>query len=163
MNEQATLHVSNSNQQRTHIIHKVLVVLGMMTLMGGSLTGVMTYINLGYSQTFITDWISSFFLAAVTVMPAGFVLMALLTAVIAKIAPNTNAKTRDVAVGICMAILMESSMAFTTTLKNIGLADSSEFFSHWLKSFLSVLPVALTLMVIVSVTIKPKIEKILKG
>ncbi|WP_197495575.1 hypothetical protein [Shewanella sp. UCD-FRSSP16_17] len=42
-------------QQKASIIVKILTVMGMMSLMGGTLTGFMTYMNLGLSDTFFAD------------------------------------------------------------------------------------------------------------
>ena len=78
MNAQSVISIPHSSPKQTPIIYKIIVVFAMMTVMGGSLIGLMTYINLGYSDTFFRDWFVSFLIAAVTVMPAGFILMAFL-------------------------------------------------------------------------------------
>lgn len=158
--------------KQTHIVFKILVVLSMMTLMGSTLTGVMTYINTGFTDTFFTTWLSAFTLAALTVMPAGFTLMILLSKTVEKLAPNLTEKKKNLIVGICMALIMESSLALTTTINTLGanniwtdasLLPSTEFLAIWINAVIHALPVALTLMVIVSATIKPKIERFLKS
>lgn len=149
--------------KKTPLTQKILVVLGMMTLMGGTITGVMTYLNVGFIDTFFTDWLSSFLTAAVTIIPMGFAIMALLTKGAEKLLPNMAPKISDILVGIAMALIMESGMAFTTALNNIGLKDKAAFFSAWLDGLLGALPVALVLIAIISMTIKPKVEKFLKS
>ncbi|GGB62486.1 DUF2798 domain-containing protein [Shewanella inventionis] len=163
MHSQPILPIPSISATKTPIIYKVAVVLAMMTFMGGSLIGVMTYINLGYSDTFFYDWLMSFLFAAVTVMPAGFILMALLTHFVEKWLPNTNEKKRNIIVGLFMAITMESAMALSTAINNIGFSSQASLFNHWLEALLAALPLGLTLMIITSLTIKPKIERFLKS
>ena len=151
------------HQAKTPLYQKVLVVLCMMTLMGGTLTGVMTYMNLGYTETFFADWSSSFLLAATTVMPLGFLLMALLTKLSHALLPNTHDVKRNLLVGVSMALIMESGMAFTTAINNVGFEQQGVFYQAWLDAVLAALPVALTLMLIISTTVKPKIERFLKS
>ncbi|WP_028022392.1 DUF2798 domain-containing protein [Enterovibrio calviensis] len=150
-------------QTKTPLYQKVLVVLCMMTVMGGSLTSVMTYINLGFTETFFTDWGSSFLLAAITVMPVGFLLMVLLTKLSHALLPNTRELKRNLLVGVSMALIMESGMAFTTAMNNVGFEGKGVFFDAWLDGVLAALPVALTLMLIISTTVKPKIERFMKS
>ncbi|MDO6541993.1 DUF2798 domain-containing protein [Photobacterium sanguinicancri] len=53
-----------------------------------------------------------------------------------------------------MALIMESAMALSTVLNNVGMAtNSSELFTAWLNGLLAALPIALTLMVTISMTI----------
>lgn len=163
MDKKSLVSEPKSQTEKTPLIQKILVVLGMMTLMGGTLTGVMTYLNLGFTDTFFKDWISSFLTAAVTIIPLGFAIMAFLTKKAEKLLPNMSVKARDSLVGILMALIMESGMAFSTAFNNIGLKDKAVFFSAWLDALLGALPVALVMMAIISMTIKPKVEKFLKS
>ncbi|GIU54125.1 MULTISPECIES: DUF2798 domain-containing protein [Shewanella] len=158
--EIVTLKPTNN---KTPLIYKVLTVLGMMTLMGGTLTGVMTFLNLGYSDSFFSDWLSAFLLAAVTVMPAGFTMMALLTKLVEILMLNSGEKLKNTLIGISMALIMESGIALSTTYNNLGVTNSETFFTAWFNTLVTALPFALTIMVIVSLTIKPKVEAILKG
>ena len=148
--------------KKTPLLYKVLLILTMMTVIGGLLTGVMTYMNVGYSDTFFHDW-SRALLAAFAIMPIGFLLMGLITKTISQMLPNTQAYKRNLITGILMACIMESMLAFSTAAKTIGFADQAAFLNGWLEGFLVALPVGLTLMVIMSMTIKPKIEAFLKS
>ena len=163
MDGQTAIYTSFSEPPKTPMAYKVLVVMGMMTLMGGTLTGVMTYLNLGYGDTFFTDWLRSFLTAAVTVMPIGFMMIALITQVVGKLLPNASENRRNLVIGVAVACIMESGMAFATTLNNLGFANKTEFFAGWLEGVLGALPVALALMIITSMTIKPKVEQILNN
>ncbi|MGE6439852.1 hypothetical protein ACQKDA_14670, partial [Psychrobacter sp. NPDC078370] len=46
----------NDGIKKTPLLYKVLLILALMTVIGGLLTGVMTYMNIGYSDTFLVDW-----------------------------------------------------------------------------------------------------------
>ncbi|GGQ14771.1 hypothetical protein GCM10009411_14090 [Shewanella litoralis] len=155
MHAQPVMPLTQVDSTKTPIIYKVLVVFAMMTFMGGSLIGLMTYINTGYSETFFNDWLTSFLFAAVTVMPAGFILMTLLTQIVEKWLPDTSEKKRNIIIGLFMAVTMESAMALSTSINNIGFNSYSALFSHWLDALLAALPLGLTLMIITSLTIKP--------
>jgi len=92
--------------QPTPLIYKVLVILTMMGLIGGLLTAVMTYVNVGYSDTFLTDWMSSL-LFAYAVMPVGFVLMGLFSTLVNRLLPGRGEATRNLVTGVIMACVME--------------------------------------------------------
>ena len=148
--------------KKTPLLYKILLILAMMTVIGGLLIGVMTYMNVGYSNTFFHDW-SRALLAAFAIMPIGILLMGLLTKTINQMLPNTQAYKRNLITGVLMACIMESMLAFSTAAKTIGFADQATFLNGWLQGFLVALPVGLTLMIIISMTIKPKIEAFLKS
>lgn len=163
MNDSAVDNKKTAEQEKTPIIQKVIVMLGMVSLMGGTITGTMTYLNLGFTDTFFKDWATNFFTALVTVIPLGFIMMTLLAKGAEKLLPNMAAKARDALVGVIMALIMESGMAFTSAYNNVGLDNQSKFLTAWIDGVLSALPVALVLMITVSITIKPKAEKFLKS
>lgn len=162
MTTQTAVPNSMPSEKKAPLIQKILIVAGMVSLMAGSLTGVMTYMNVGVTESFMTDWLSSFLSAAV-VMPFGFIFMGIITALIEKQMPNTSERRRNLITGVIMAVVMESIMAFATAFNNIGFAQPSEFFSGWLNGFMAALPLGLTLVITISMTIKPKIERILKS
>lgn len=162
MERQATMLNSMPDTKKTPIHHKILLILAMMSFMGGSLTAVMTYINAGYSDTFLSDWWWSF-LAALTIMPIGFIMMGLMTKLVAKVIPKAHETLRNLLTGIIMAIIMESLMAFASAMSIIGFTDKSAFVIGWFNAFIAALPLGLTLIIIISMTVKPKIEQFLKS
>jgi hypothetical protein len=147
----------------TPLYKKILVMMGMMSLMAGTLTGVMTYMNVGLSDAFYGQWLRAFSTAAFVMAPLGFSTMTVLTKLMEKWLPNAADSKRNIIIGLIMAVFMESMMAFTTAATTIGFADSNALFSGWLSGFLAALPVGLALMVLVSTTIKPKVERFLKS
>ena len=152
----------NTNGKKTPLLHKVLVVLAIMTVMGGLLTGIMTYMNVGYTSSFFVDW-SKALLSAFAVMPIGILLIGLITKGVNRLLPDMKAHKRNLIVGVLMACAMESMLAFSTATNTIGFSDTAAFLHGWLVGFLAALPVGVTLMIIISLTIKPKIETFLKS
>ncbi|MEZ9887147.1 DUF2798 domain-containing protein [Vibrio breoganii] len=163
MNAIAAMPIANSEEKRTPLFLKVLAMMGMMTLMGGSITGLMAYLNQGYSELFYAQWIRAFLTAAVTVMPLGFAFMALLTKLAERLFPSSSEKVRNISIGLIMALVMESGMAFSTAVNSVGIADTSMLMSTWLDTLIRALPLALLLMAVVSATLKPKVERFLKN
>lgn len=163
MTLQATIETTSTPAKKTPLIYKILVIAGLMTMMGGTLTGVMTYVNVGYTSTFYLDWLTSFLTTVVVMMPSGFIFMMLISKLVSWVIPSKGEKTQNFVVGILMACVMESVMAFTTAANNIGFAQASEFFSAWLTGFAAALPIGLTIAVVMSMTLKPKLEKFIKS
>ncbi|GAL33376.1 hypothetical protein JCM19240_2072 [Vibrio maritimus] len=168
MTIQATLSPLESNasletNKKTPFLLKVLVMVSMMSLIGGSLTAVMTYMTVGFGGSFVQQWLSSFALAALVMMPVGMGMMTLMTKLIGTLMPEKSDHTRNLVVGVIMAVVMESIMAFVTAANTIGFSTTSEFASGWFNGFIAALPVGLTIMTVMSLTVKPKIEKFLKS
>ncbi|MCM2680306.1 DUF2798 domain-containing protein [Echinimonas agarilytica] len=163
MTSQVTLATPLPAQTRTPLIYKVLLMMILMMLIGGTLTGIMTYMNVGLTNTFYADWVSSFITAALFLMPAGLVLMTLFTKLAHRVLPHASETQKNVLVGLAMAIHMELIMAFATAANNIGFTDMAVFSQAWLKGFVVALPFALTMMMMMTLTIKPKIERFLKS
>ncbi|SHI19113.1 DUF2798 domain-containing protein [Ferrimonas marina] len=163
MSAQLALPVEGVEPHKTPLYLKVLVVAAMMSLMGGTLTGVMTYVNLGYNAQFFSAWGSAFLVTALVMMPAGAIAMTGLTKLAAVALPKAGENRRNALVGLCMAVVMESLMAFTTATRNVGFADTAAFTDAWRSGFIAALPVGLMLMMIISLTIKPKLEAFLKS
>ena len=163
MTIQATLTPTLPEQKGTPVLYKVLVMMSLMLTIGGSLTAVMTYMNVGFGEAFIGNWFSSLALAVVIMMPIGMVMMTLVTKLVAKVLPNYGEKSRNLVVGLIMAFIMEYIMAFVTAANNIGFSDTSAFTSGWFNGFIAALPIGLTIMVVMSMTVKPKLERFMKS
>ena len=50
-----------------------------------------------------------------------------------------------------------------TAANNIGFSDTSAFTSGWFNGFIAALPIGLTIMVVMSMTVKPKLERFMKS
>ncbi len=53
----ATLTPTLPEQKATPVLHKFLVMMSLMLTIGGSLTAVMTYMNVGFGEEFISNWL----------------------------------------------------------------------------------------------------------
>ncbi len=143
------------------LLKKIFVMIGMMTLIGGTFTAIMTYVNIGFTDDFFTKWSESLFFAVIFMMPLGGVFMFLSNKFIKFIFPNLRYILQNILVGICMALCMESIMAISTTVSIIGYPNFDLFSSFWLKSYLAALPFALVFSPIMTIVIKPRIENFL--
>ncbi|MDN2662537.1 DUF2798 domain-containing protein [Psychromonas sp. 14N.309.X.WAT.B.A12] len=162
------LELLNQNEQtgltatKTPLSHKVFVILCLLGFFTGTLTAIMTYMNLGYTEHFLMDWFSSF-LSSLLVIPIGFLVMAVITKLINQKYPLLSELQRNLITGTIMAVIMEAVMSCSTAINNIGLADLGNFYQGWLAGYLGSLPVGLAIMVIMSLTIKPKIEAFIRS
>ncbi|MEZ9894739.1 DUF2798 domain-containing protein [Vibrio lentus] len=163
MTIQAALTPTLPEQKGTPVLYKIMVMMSLMLTIGGSLTAVMTYMNVGFGEAFIGKWLSSLALVVVIMMPIGMVMMTLVTKLVAKVLPNYGEKARNLVVGLIMAFIMESIMALVTAANNIGFSDTSAFTSGWFNGFIAALPIGLTIMVVMSMTVKPKLERFMKS
>lgn len=143
------------------LLKKILVMIGMMIIIGGVFTAIMTYVNMGFTDDFFTMWSKSLFFAVVFMMPLGGIIMFLSGKFIKFIFPNLKQILQNILVGVCIALCMESIMAISTTINIIGYPSFELFSSFWLKSYLAALPFALIFSPIMTIIIKPRIEKFL--
>lgn len=151
--------VESELKQKTPVIQKIVVVLSLMIIVGGTLTGIMTYANMGFTATFFSDWLTAFGFTAVIMMPAGILLTIVVGRLINAVIPNAAQSTHNIAVGIVMALSMESVMAATTAANNIGFSNPTIFFDAWFTGYIVALPFGLLMALTMSLTIKPKLEK----
>ena len=143
------------------LLKKIFVMVGVMTFIGGVFTAIMTYVNIGFTDQFFQMWSKSLFFAIVFMMPLGGIIMFFSNKFIRFIFPNLRYILQNILVGICIALSMESIMAISTTINIIGYSSFDMFSSFWLKSYLAALPFALVFSPIMTVFIKPKIDKFL--
>jgi hypothetical protein len=162
MNDAVNTSLILPASRKTPLGQKVLIIFAMMTLMAGLLTAVMTYVNIGFSEAFLRVWRNAL-LSAYVIMPLGILLMALFTKLTNQLMPRVSKHGKNMVVGGLMALTMESLLAFSTAANTLGFTNYHSFFTAWLDGFLAALPVGLTLMIISSMTIKPKIENFLKS
>ena len=143
------------------LYQKILVIACLMTFVSGSLTGIMTYINVGYRESFWLDWLSSFAIAALVMAPAGFLFMILISKLVQRTLPNAHKTLQQVLTGVGMAFVMESILAVSTTANLTGFSDTAAFFTAWQHAFLAALPFGLCIGLSMSLLLKPKLENFL--
>ncbi|ABG38817.1 hypothetical protein Patl_0285 [Paraglaciecola sp. T6c] len=142
-------------------LKKILLVAAMVTLVGGTFTGIMTYSNIGFSDDFSRQWTFSFMQAVCVIFPMGVLIMWTMHKVVEAFFGRLSSLHKNLIFGFGMALSMEAVMALSTTYRNIGLGDWQQFSQAFLASYLMVLPVALVLSPIMTLLIKPKMEAFL--
>jgi len=150
---------ANINSMKRPLYQKILVIAALMTTVGGTLTGIMTYMNVGITDTFLRDWFSSFAVAILIMVPAGFLFMTLMTKLVQLVIPNSKKVYQQLVSGLLMAFIMESLLASSTTATTIGFIDKTAFISAWGQAFIAALPFGLLMAVTMSLFIKPKLEQ----
>ena len=163
MNTPALVNSALVEPKKTPIIYKIMVMVSIIVFVGGSLTGIMTYTNVGITEHLYMDWFTSFLSAVLVMAPVGLAMTALMNALVAKLLPKASELKRNLVISVFMALTMESLMAFVTATNNIGYADMRLFLNGWAEGLLAALPIGLTIMLIMSVTVKPKLERFLKS
>lgn len=142
-------------------LKKILLVAAMVTLVGGTFTGIMTYSNIGFSDAFASQWAFSFMQAVCVIFPMGMFIMWVMHNVVEAFFGRLSSLHKNLIFSLGMALSMEAIMALSTTYRNIGLGDWQQFSQAFLASYLMVLPVALVLSPIMTLFIKPKMEAFL--
>lgn len=159
MTEQNFNSENNHRSSKRPLVQKILVVVAMMTTIGGTLTGIMTFANVGLTATFVHDWLSSFGFAIVVMMPSGFALMMVINKLADALFPTATKTQRNIIVGISMAFVMESIMSAVTAANNIGFTDISIFINAWFKGFVVALPLGMIMSIVMAFSLKPKLER----
>ena len=85
MSTPVTVNLALVEPKKTPLIYKILVMVSIITLIGGTLTGIMTYVNVGVTEHFYADWFTSFISAVLVMAPVGFVMMTLIHTLVAKL------------------------------------------------------------------------------
>ena len=85
MSTPVTVNPALVEPKKTPLIYKILVIMSVITLIGGTLTGIMTYVNVGVTEHFYADWFTSFISAVLVMAPIGFVMMTLMHKLVAKL------------------------------------------------------------------------------
>ncbi|ODB37542.1 hypothetical protein BB427_13085 [Pseudoalteromonas sp. BMB] len=142
-----------------NLVKKVLVAAPMVVALVGILTFVMTYQNIGFTNRFVEQWLTSTLLSATTITPIGFVIVMVISKVAESLMPNTAKIFKNTVIGISMAIIMEGIMAAVTTINNVPYRSMSEFINTWFHAFTTALPVGLLISVFMTLTVKPRLER----
>ena len=137
---------------------KILIIFSIVAVIGGTLTFVMTWNNLGFGDGFLRAWLSSFALCVICIAPIGGVIAMLINKILRAVLPDISTVQMNVIFGLCMAVIMESIMAVVTTINLNDFSDWHHFLSMWIASLLTALPIGIFFSIILSLIIKPKLE-----
>jgi hypothetical protein len=138
-------------------VQKIGVIAGLVIIIGGFLTLLMTWKNLGFSDGFMGAWLSSFALCVLCIAPIGGVIALVINRLVNLLFPRLSSVKRNIVFGLLMAALMESIMAVVTTVNLHGFMMLKEFVGFWVATFVSALPAGLVISVLMSLVIKPKL------
>lgn len=151
--------MSYPSDKQTPVLHKLLVITSVISVMAGTITGIMTYVNLGYGPDFFANWFSSLVLAVCILVPAGYVVMTSINWVVARLFTALSDFNKNLIVGVLMAVAMESIMALSTAANTIGFGDIAAYISACISGFVTALPVGVAMSLIMTLTVKPRLEK----
>ncbi len=142
-------------------LKKLSIMVSMITLIGGTFIGIMTYINIGFTPEYFSTWIRSLLFAVLIMMPLGGIIMFISNKLVKLIFSNLKEIFQNIILGIFMALCMEAIMAISTSINILGLSNLDSFLDVWLKSYLAALPLALFFSPIMTIFIKPKLDRYL--
>ncbi|XQW84023.1 DUF2798 domain-containing protein [Thalassotalea piscium] len=132
----------------------------MLTLIG-TITGIMTFVNLSPEQNFTNAWLTSFAFAFMVMLPAGGLLFAVINKLINHFFSHLAHIQKKLLQGVLMAVVMEGIMATITTAMNHDFIALTHFFTLFINSFLYALPVGLTFACLMTLVLQPKLERLL--
>jgi hypothetical protein len=135
---------------------RLLPLFTVMPVIAFILSGVITWINLGWVDGFAARWLLAF-LTALPVLPLGLITLLTLERVLRprlRFLPNVMA---GVVLALCTATIMETLMASAVTLSNHGLGP--DFASQWATAFWRSLPVGVVIGLLMTFVIKPRIAR----
>jgi hypothetical protein len=120
------------------------------------LSGVITWLNLGWVDGFVGRWMMAFGIA-LPVLPLGLLTLVTLERLLG---PRLSVWPRvpgQVALALCAAVIMEFLMASAVTLSNQGL--TAAFPGQWSSAFLRSLPVGVVISLLMGFLIKPRLAR----
>lgn len=136
---------------------KVGIIASLVVVIGGTLTFLMTWQNVGFSDDFITAWLSSLALCVLCIAPIGGVIAFLINRAITAMLPTLSESLTNIVFGLVMAVIMESIMAVVTTINLHGLAVLGDLGGVWFSTFITALPVGIVFSIIISLIVKPRL------
>ncbi len=128
-----------------------------LLVVGLLLSGVITWINLGWREDFFSRWMRAF-AVALPVMPIGILLMARVGRQLALWWPDAPVVALRLLLALVTAVVMESLMATVVTLVNRGLTEA--FAQQWSQAFVQSLPVGLWVGLTMAFVVRPWIERL---
>ncbi|MDF2179705.1 DUF2798 domain-containing protein [Aliiglaciecola sp. CAU 1673] len=145
------------------LVKKLMVLIPLVLVLIGILTFAMTYKNIGFSDRFFEQWLTSTVWSAATMAPLGFLMIAIVSKLVSISLPSASEFMQNTTIGVLMAVIMEAAMALVTTVNNVGMASLTELMGHWWPAFIVALPVGLLISVFMSLVIKPRLERFLES
>ena len=156
-NMKENIHKPTQREKRP-LYQKFLLLGSLLIAVFGTLTGLMTYINIGFIDTFFINWFTSFIIAILVMIPTGLLFIHVIERLIELLVPHTNPFKKQLITGVSMALVMETVMSASTATNTVGYANATVFLTAWGQSFITALPLGLCIGVIMSTVLKPKLK-----
>ncbi|WP_165602646.1 DUF2798 domain-containing protein [Candidatus Terasakiella magnetica] len=150
-------------EKKIPVYKKVIVVLSVMATIAGTLTGIMTWANLGFSDAFLAKWGQSFGMAMTVMMPIAIVLIGIFSKIIARAFPNMRPLPQAIIVGVIASIVMQSIMALLTSFNAVGLEVWADYRAGVINAFITAFPYGLIMALIMTTIIKPRLLAYVKS
>lgn len=138
-------------------LRAILPPLLILPTIGLLLSGVITWINIGFAADFQTRWMHGF-LSALPAMVVAFAFMAVLDRAVQRAFARQSAVVRKLLLAACTALMMECLLATAVTLSNRGMAPG--FAAAWISALLKSLPVGLCVSLLMGFVIKPHLDRL---
>lgn len=138
-------------------VQKVSIIASLVIAMGGTLTFLMTWRNVGFADQFMGLWLSSFALCVLCIAPIGGIISYLVHRFVNAVLPALSSMQQNIVFGLIMAIIMESIMAAVTTVNLHGFLERGAFLNSWTATLMSALPAGIVFSILMSIVIKPKL------
>jgi hypothetical protein len=120
------------------------------------LSGVITWINLGWVDGFVGRWLKAF-ATALPVLPLGLITLMALERVLGPRLQSLPRVVAGVVLALCTASVMETLMAGVVTLSNQGVQP--DFLAQWAAAFWRSLPVGVLVGLLMTFVIKPRMAR----
>lgn len=127
----------------------------------GTLTAIMSYVNLLPSQDFLTTWLTAFSFAFIIILPLGIVMFFSINKLIGRLFPSLSSIQKKIFQGFLMAVIMELILAVVTTFINHGYQHASHFLDIVFNSFIYAIPVGVTFSLLMTLVLQPKLARFL--
>jgi len=148
MHSSSTLHPTRRRRWLAPLL--VLPCIGLV------LSGVITWLNVGWSDDFVARWLRAF-ATALPVMPVGLALMLVLDRALTPRVRTLPPVSAKILLALLTACVMELLMAAVVTLSNRG--PGAGFAPAWAAAFVKSLPVGVLIGLTMAFVVKPRLAR----
>lgn len=123
-----------------------------------ALTAVMTWVTIGFSETFLVAWMTSLAKVVIMLLPFSLLLTRTLGRTLVLLLPNMAPVPRSILLGLMMAIVVHALMALITTATITGFHDMELLHGLWANAAVMTFPICLMLVLLMLVFLRPRME-----
>ncbi|MBW2963008.1 DUF2798 domain-containing protein [Mesonia aestuariivivens] len=135
--------------QKIKLFSPILLLL--LTIVG-SITFFFTWVNLGFSSQFLSEWFTSLVIGLFVFSPLGMLSTLLITKLVSLFLKK-DSLPKKILIGALIGCTMEFFISFIVVTINFGFTPS--FINQWLSAFLKSVPIGICLGLLISFLIKP--------